>query len=480
MTRAVLLCLLLVPALAADRTDLLRLDNGELEGRFGGIGRDGILRWERDDGVGPIEFRTDRLRQIILHGGEAVHPAESPAHVTLADGDRLPGRVLGFSDGLLKLETRIAGTLSLPRDAVRSLAPNPFGGRLLYAGPYSEEGWQVLDPSAADEEDPDAEPVWRYRGGRWYFTGGLAALGRDVDLPVRSIFRTTVSWRSRPPLVIAFHADFAHPPDDELEGQGGRSPRHLAAVFGNAYVLNLRSSYAQLQHCGYDADGNAFIDQIRASATNVDFGQDGESVVEIRSNLDDGLIALHVNGQFMLQWYVDQPVLAQGQGAERPRPEGTGIGYQIPGGDTPLRISDIVIAEWNGMPDSARSMESDSRDVVLMSNGTDRFSGSVEAIEDGRVRLKNRYAELEIPYEEVAEIHFARGRRQDPIVPDEPTLRVHFQPVGRLGGRVIEATRDQLILASPLAGELHLDLGPARILEFANGAGFLDYWEDDL
>ncbi|MEM9238243.1 MAG: hypothetical protein AAGB14_15835, partial [Verrucomicrobiota bacterium] len=352
------------------------------------------------------------------------------------------------------------------------------------------------DNEEVEGEEEDAGPDWKHSGSKWYFTGGREALRSDVGMPDKAILRFTLEWRSRPPIAIAFHADFAYPvypePEEgeeelteeakkELQQERDnrrRSSQHLADHFGNAYILTLRSSYAQLQHCGFNEDGNPFVDQIRSSATNIRFDDTGTADFEIRCDRKKGGIALFVNGEFSMQWNIDPQEEDEEKGGYAA--PGSGIGFQMLGSDVPIRISDIIVAEWNGMPDSARSLQSDEFDVVLLTNGTDRFSGKVSSIENGAAKLEGRYAPLEIPMEEIAEIHFARDGLEEPEETRDRQSRTHFQPLGRLSGIAGVTTAETMKLRSPLLGEIDLDLSSAVIIEFQSGSSFLNYWDEEL
>lgn len=486
--------------------DLLRLEDGELAGQFGGINGDGNVLWNRDDGIDTMEFKQDKIRQIILRGGGNLEAQADTSHITLTNGDRLPARIVAMDAENLTLDTLMAGKTVVPLESVVSMHPNPFGGKLLYAGPFSEDGWEQRSPGSGQEEaeeeeeaedeeneeeakDEEESASWRHVGAKWYFTGGNDVIRRQVGLTDTSLLRFTLEWRSRPPIAIAINADFAERPEpkeveedeDDEEGQQQRAFRRVASstnysqYFGNSMVLTLRSSYAQLLHCGYDEDGNAFSDQVRPSSSSVRFEDDGKAEFEIRSNRKTGTIALFVNGKFATQWNLDPNIDEDDEGY----PQGGGIGFSTMGSETPVRISDIIVAEWNGMPDSARSFESEEADTILLTNGTDRFAGKVRSIEQGVLTIESRYAELEIPVEEVAQVRFA-GRSIEEDDSMEQTLHVHFQPLGTLSGKAGVTHDGTLQLRSPLLGEMKVDLSSAILLEFASGQGFLNYWDEDL
>lgn len=508
-TPALLLLGLMLATAAAEEPspDLLRLTNGELEGQFGGIDRNGVLRWEREDGVAPMEFRTDKLRQVILRGARSLKTDSSTSHIELVNGDRIPGAITGLDSENLTVDSPAAGQLVIPRDVVKRIAPNPFGGRLIYAGPFNSNDWKIDDGSEPkaeneEEEEPESEQEkeedgeanaeadeeevpWRHLGSRWYHVTGGDALTLDAGMPTRSIVRFHLDWRGRSPVAIGFHADFAPKPpvveddDEEDDGENVRrvvsSMSSLTKYFGRALVMTLRGNYVTLYKSGYTEDGQPYINTIRAAKRSLQIDDSGSADFELRTDLDEGFISLFVNGEFAMQWYID-PVDPDDEDSWKP---GGGIGFRVDGSDNPLRLSDIIVAEWNGMPDSARSLESEEWDVVLLTNGTDRVSGRVESITDGQLTLEGRYAPLEIPIEDISDIRFAAERLREIESISEDRIRVHFQPIGIVSGVPGIADGGRMSIKSQLMGDLTLDLDSAVILEFREGGNFLDAWGDD-
>ena len=127
------LCALAGSAAAEAPADLLRFTNGDqLHGSFLGI-KDGLRAiWQRDDVAAPVDFKTTRIRHIVLHGGRPLKPLGSLSHVGLVNGDRMPGTITAIDDDSVTLDTSYAGILHIPRKQVAMLAPNPLGGRVYY------------------------------------------------------------------------------------------------------------------------------------------------------------------------------------------------------------------------------------------------------------------------------------------------------------------------------------------------------------
>lgn len=513
MIRPIAIATLLAAPLAAAEApagpdDLLRFTNGnQIDGRFSGMDPAGTITWTRPDVATPMPFQREKIRQIVLRHAKPLSPLTDPCHITLVNGDRIPGKVVAADERNFTLETTAAGPLVLPRDAVAAISPHPFGGRLLYAGPFDDSGWTIVrsdqatfdgDPFAGNaagrqkpkdkDEDGKDRPTWAHTGASWYSRGGQDAITLDAGMPDRALLRFKLAWRSRPNIAVAFHADLRKPEaaekKDEDEGEevlprpnfGGT--QNLARLFGSAYVLNFQSGYVNLQRSGFDEEGNPEVERVRVGSTSVRLNDTGEAVFEIRCDRREGTIAVHVDGEFAIQWSTADEGADPGDRGKSYAAPGGGLGFQVLGTSSEIRISDVVVAEWNGMTDSARSMESETRDIVLLTNGTDRFSGKVLGIRDGQLEIEASYAPLTIPLGEIAEIHFARETRRKPSEGAASEVTVHLQPIGRISGTPLSAADGRIQLDTRLAGKIDLDLSPAVVIEFQSAGGFLDAWDD--
>jgi hypothetical protein len=492
MKRAIRLVLgLALVGIAAgeERPDLLRLTDGQLEGTFAGLSPEGVLRWERDDGVDALNFQTQKIQQVVLGGSAFLPVGGSTSSIELVTGDQIPGRVTSVDAEALTLESEIVGPLTVPRDLVARISPNPFGGRLIYAGPFDPSAWEIRGPGgeaeeAEEAEEPegaqggesegaeDAEPgSWEHLAGSWYYNQGNDALILDAPMPTSSVVRFRLDWRGTPSTRIAFYADFAEDPDPE--NRGARSSTDDANYFGNAFVMRIRSGYVRLYQTGYKEDGGRFTRTIRGRQGGASLRNETSANFELRTNLEEGFAALYIDGDFWIQW----PLPNDPESLKR---MGRGLGFRVLNSSARMRLSDLIIAEWNGMTDAASTLENRERDVVALTNGTDRFSGEVQGIRDGVLTLQGPYAPMEIPVADIAEIRFASdGRRQDVAEVSDPIL-IQFQPIGRLMGQPLEADAESIRLRSAILGELPVSLDTAKILEFRPGGSFLDAWNDDF
>lgn len=500
MIRAAALSVLLCSTLhaAPESVDLLRFSNGDqLHGTFLGIGSGTQVKWKREDLADPVEFKTGGLRHIILNGGR---PSRSPgglSHIGLSNGDRIPGTVTALDEETLTLDTACAGVLRVPRKHLPFLAPNPMGGRVHYHGPFTEDGWKMAHTSfpeglpapEADAKAGDASPGrWEFSGSAWYWKGPGAgtSLFRPDGMTERSVLRFNLAWKSRLNIAVAFHADLFVPEPKDKEG-GDRPVRKgvpaadssdLPRLFGNSYVLQMYSSYLMLYRASVDREGNTNLERVQLNNNNLRLGETGRAAVEIRSNRVNGNIALFINDEFVSQWSEGGPNAREGVTFAG---KGAGFGFVVQGEESPVRLSDIVVSEWNGMPDSARSLEVEDQDVVLMANGTDRFAGKVLRMEsDGRLAFEGRHGRFHFPLSDVAEIRFARARVSPAA--DEPAenLSLRMDPIGTFSGRPVSGDRSSLTLQHSVLGQVKVSTDSAVMLEFNPSNQIIDDWDADF
>jgi hypothetical protein len=482
------------------RQDLLSFANGDqLHGRLSGIAAGPSVRWKRDDVGEEVEFKSSELRRIVLRGGRPEKSIAGFSHVGTSNGDRIPGVVREMDDKRLVLDTKFGGMIQIPRDQVGLLAPNPLGGRILYHGPYDPEEWVTIDnehPEGIPALKVDGEAktsAWRHSGSAWYWQGKEigTALVRKAGLPDRAILRFDIAWKSRLSCAIAFHSNFRKPAavaagqgEDEVRGQeqvvmAGRmnNSASLPDIFGDSYVLQLYSNYVMLHRTTFEADGGPRLERVQTTNSSMRLGDSGSATVEIRCNRPTGEISLFIDGEFVVQW---SEVAGGGDGGGGYAGKGEGFGFLVQSEESPVRISEVVVAEWNGMPDAARSMQVDDADIVLLSNGTDRFSGKVTGLSDGKLKLEGRYGDFEFPVDEIAEVRFAKSRIA--AAPDAPSdeIRLRLHPLGRISGRPLAGDAGSLRFLNGAAGEIDINLGYAVMLEFQKTESFLDDWDAEF
>lgn len=490
-----------VMILAAESSDLLRFTNGDqLHGSFQGLKEGPEALWRRDDVAAPVHFKTDQLRHIVLHGGRPRRSLSSLSHVALVNGDRIPGTIREMDEEFITLESPYAGELRIPRDQAAMFAPSPLGGRLHYHGPFIEDEWRMahasypdgmppVEPDDSDKSEKDLPGRWVFSGSAWYWpnkNSGTALL-RENSMPDRSILRFDLAWKNRVSIAIGFHADFAKPKiPNEAPKEPENKPRRplgfapgdssiLPVVFGNSYVLQIFATHMMLFRTNPDADPP--VERVQINGNSIRLGDSGRARLEIRSNRLTGEISLFINDEFVVQW-------SEGASGVRDQAtfagKGNGFGFVVQTEDSPVKISDVLVAEWNGMPDSARSLQVDDQDIVLLANGTDRFSGKVGGFRDGKVTMDGKYGQFQFQLADIAEIRFARNRLAKETDPTPDNLSIRLSPLGQVSGRPLSGNANSVRILSPVCGEIDVNLESAVMLDFQPSNSIIDDWDAEF
>ncbi len=489
----------LVGTLEAVSADLLRFINGDqLHGTFQGINVGPQIIWQREDLAGDVEFKTTDVRHLVLNGGKSNKSLASLSHLASINGDRFLGTISSIDSESITLTTPYAGVLKFPRSQVAIIAPSPVGGRIFYHGPFIENEWQMENASfpegflapqatpAKEGADPAGPEPWVFSGSSWIWphkSSGTSLIHR-FEMPDRAVLRFDLAWKNRLSLAVAFQADFAQAQEEkDAEPKDRRANRFvpgdssaLPLLFGNSYVMHIFPNHIMLYRTAVNGDAVTSLERVQVSSNNLRLGDTGKATLEIRSNRLSGRISLFINDEFAAQWS-DQVIPAK---LITDQPAKRGFGFVVQAENTSVRISDIIVAEWNGMPDSARSLQVDDQDIVLLTNGTDRFSGDVKSLEDGKLRLVGKFGEFLFPLEEVAEVRFAKLSLVAPSEQAAGETVIRFSPIGHITGKILSSDRSNLRLRSALLGDLSCSLESAIMLEFQPSNNLIDDWNSEF
>lgn len=388
----------------------------------------------------------------------------------------------------------------------------------------AEAGEKATEEGAEAEEDP---PTWIYSGASFYSVS-RGPLVFDAGLPAVGRLRFKATYKAQLNLSIALHADFSHPlpPKEEPEKnekkaipgtkdeakaealvpdtkekkkeeeekpalefekltdlQNGSAFQTIpwmapgqnsyADYFGNSYVLNVNSNYHNLNRSFFTDEGRGIQSSLTATRSNVSLPQSGEAEIDIRFDRNKNLVMLFIDGKYAVQWTDPSGYFG----------EGTGIGF-LNGSNTRVKISDILVTSWNGIIDEAQSMNHPDRDVALLTNGTDRFSGELTRIEDEFAYLKTTYAEIKIPLGDLSQLELRRTGLADPDAAEfawaQQPVTVLFKPYGLI--KLIPDSSTPAILSghSPFLGKFSVNLEDAVMLRFLDESPDISDWFDEF
>lgn len=488
-----------VTLVAEPGKDFLRFKNGDtLHGQYQGLDEGPLVKWLSSESNDFINFETRNLRKLSLNNGRSKQQLTSSGLVELNNGDRIPGDIIAMGSDSVSVQTEFAGLLTIPRSHVVKILPNRHGSNVLYAGPFNDQDWST------PKREEAAVETWTYGGAAWY-SNSSEVLRLDTKLPDQVSIRFQLSWQAPLNASIGLLSDFRRPqrqpeirvrrvaaakdddeqpnddeqeemaePDDEPpqfvdiieEGTAGSD----ANSFGSGYLISVLSSYTRLQRLEFDDKLNAKKHSFPNSGGRLSLSDLFSAEFEIRADRKKGIIALFVDGEFFSEW----------QDLATPLDETDRYFSISAGGKSRLRISDVVISEWNGMPDSARSMQTEDRDVMLLANGTDRFSGKILTLEEDVFRIESEYGIFQIPADEVTDIQLATDMVAEAPEPSEGQILVSLQPNGLLTLLPKEGLADDLKGEHSLLGDMVVDLNYSYLLEFDPIGTIFDNWDDEF
>ncbi|MFK7909000.1 MAG: hypothetical protein AB8F34_00200 [Akkermansiaceae bacterium] len=486
------------PENTSSETDLLRFsdkaNNDTLHGKFLSFGKSGNIVFKSTEAIEPTTFSTEKLHRITLAKGRAEQALSPSAVITLINGDVIPGKVISVDSKAVTLDTQHIGQLSIPADAVSIISPSPHGGKLLYYGPMNADGWKTITmpkkkaeaddkkeeekEKAPQEKKPEGDKKeeskptdWKLVAGAWYAgTEKERYLVRENALTDTCKIKFKLGWRGSLYCNVGLHADL-NPPENEAEAATSRT--NMAATLGKSYVISLSSHSASLYQCSFDEDGKPETNRVGQNHVSMNLSRSDEAEVEIRIDRPNNTLMLYVDGAFKIKWDLGEKYTAPGNALAFKN-----LRYS----NSEMRVSDILITHWNGMRDTAHSMQTEDRDVILLTNGVDRFSGTFKGIKDGNIAFRGTFDnDLSMPIGSVQEIRLASKKlRKLPEDEDSEDVRFYLQPFGRISGSPTADENGKTIIHSDILGKVTLDMKFVNIVDFSDKNSLLEFWDDNF
>ncbi|MFC4993999.1 hypothetical protein [Rubritalea tangerina] len=479
-----LLSLSLACHLAPANEDIINFKNNDtLHGTFLGFKDNHTIQWESPESDNPIDFKTDALRKIIFQKGLPRKPFTHTSSITLANGDILPCSIVSIDSEAVAIHADYLGELTIPRNQIRSCDLNPLGQQILYQGPFQADEWRVVTPpdtnDAAIEEQADSTVSnWEFANFSWYNRGQQGSLIlNDVKLPssYRVLFKLESARATNVSLI--FGADFKKPVLDDKEGNSRRSSAdRITSQFGSCFALRLSSGSTSLSMYNVSDDGESsytYLKPVNGRSSYRSQSNSLSSIIELRVDTHKQSIASFRNGQLMHIWSLKDMA---------PIPNGSAIGFNsLSGGDMYLtRISDFTIAPWNGVMESPLSLESNEHDVVMINNGTDRFSGSIIQLDAEQLTLDGNYTKLNIPRQDLQSLNFNLNTLNDSTPNPKNSAQFHMGTSGKITATPTNTNSDSIHLSHPILGELKLNFNYLTAITYDAQSSLLDQWNTKL
>jgi len=473
------------PVSTPEAMDMLRFTNYDtLHGSYLAFGPKDTILWQSLESPDPIPFNTKKIHRIVLNHSRAHKAIKYKSAVKLVNGDVIPGVITSTDDETVTLKTEHLGTITIPRENISTLSPSPFGGKLLYYGPLNTEGWKTVSAEKpkekkADKKEAKPDPEedkkqtdWKHIANAWYAgTDKSKYLVMENALPDQCRLSFKLAWRGTLYTNVILHADFDPPEKKETDDPPRRTINNTP---GHAYILSLTTHSATLSSLTYDENGKTQTNRFDATRASLGLSGKDETQIELRLDRINKSILLFADGSFKAKWALGDKYEGKGNCLAFNR----NISYTT---NAEIRISNIAISHWNGMKDSAQSMSTPKRDVILLNNGVDRFSGTLKGINDGQVSFFGSYNnEMTIPLDEVQEIHLATNQQKAPPKTAKKAVYFFVYPYGRITGSPTTSQNGKTKLTTNLLGEVELDVRYINIIDFSHKNSLLDIWDDNF
>lgn len=405
------------------------LDGSMLHGRLDSIDSTNGLKWEHPAAKQPIVFKPDNIAWVRFpNASKSFAPQfKTTCQFRFANGDEFFGNLLSLDENEMELETWFGGKFKTPRSTVRSLRFFPDGATTIYEGPTGLEGWEV-----GKMPNPRA---WRYEDGA-FIAQGAGTIGRDLKLPDASRVEFDLAWSSPFSLLFSFYTGM-------LDG------------------FNYNSS----SYMFYMTQGNISLQRINAGSGSTTIGRT-EMIpamlnkrkvhLEFRGDKEESLLELLADGKRVAQWRDNAGWIGKGSGV---------LFYsQTEGG---LKISNIKVSSWDGKPGLEMATNVLSDDQIFLAN-SDKVTGSVGALRNGKLKITSKTAPLEIPRERITQIIFTNDATNS--VPREPwNIQASVAGGGTISFALEKWTSEKILGRNKNFGKVSLNSKSIRQIQFNPG-----------
>jgi len=471
-------------SIAAD--DILNFKNNDtLHGGFQGFSDTNHLRWVSNESTKEILFDTGEIRKIIFRKGLPAKPFTHTSLIKLTNGDTLPCSIVSMDSEFVTIQTDYIGEKKIAKKWIQSCHLNPFGQQITYQGPFIQNAWEIISPTIDENDDGDsakdteakASP-WEFGNFSWYNSGKKGALIlKDVEHPesFRIQFKSEAASRSN--VAFIFNADFKKPViDPNAKNSVPNSATRVTSIFGSCFTLRISSGSTSLGMYNVLENGESsytYLKPISGRSNYRNLRTSDASQFELRADSNKFVIAAYRDNQLINQWSLRDL---------DPIPHGKGIGFnsQASGNSYLSRISNITIAPWNGIMDSALSLQDENLDIVLLANGRDRFSGTVTSINENELQLKGNYADMTIPRDEVQSVTFASNLLAETQEQSRKEIIFQLGKRGALTAIPMGTSSDGIIVKHPILSELNLDFRYLTAITYDSTSSLLDKWNTQL
>jgi thiol-disulfide isomerase/thioredoxin len=504
---------------AATPDGMLTLPTGDkLPGTILPAPQAGLLRWQGSDFAAPFDFPIPAV-------GTAQFPALQPAPklsgefaLECRNGDLLTGRIVGWTDAAIELDSVHFGRIHVAPQAVRRLYRLNDNPTIVFPALTGLLDWR------------SNQKKWREDGTQIESSEDQAIITGDFNLPEAAVVEFEISWTGQPAFVFALGVD---PSSDADKPQDG----WRFEIWGNELTIvreqELKADVDRVQTLAPNIKRTQLVAYINQATGSLHVfepgGKPAGSVVvpsEATRSRGEGIRLINRRGHVRLEslritrWNGVLPNETAAENAQCQLADGTAVAGTVSGlsedgaafvvkhngADKSVPVTQLLSAEL-----SSGAVERGGPAAVILQDGT-RISGALDARENDRLVVTNSTFQEPLPvnYDELRSVMVLQtpgeGARADgdvrlgrleigelrlrgSLAPSEETPTTHclaFRPAGALttsplspnvAGRIVyrEASRGAqqplTKVSEPQAGRNFADIflkksketGPAKL-----------------
>ncbi len=456
--------------MAADNHDLINFKNHDtLHGKFIGFTKSGKIIWRNNAADKNIAFTTPEVRKIVINKGKPIKEFTHKGFIELTNNDKIPGKFISYSNDKITINTDYSGTINIPKKEILNVHFNPTGHHFRYSGPFSkDEKWLLKyadnrDTSTIDEK----KKSWQFKNFSLTHKGDHSAILKKLDLPekFKITFNAYTNQFYYPSLVLM--ADLKIPKNIKaIENNNQYSNRYgrynKAHSLGNCILISLSPTRSTLNFHGFNDKNTPELKTLNNIVKNTSSdSKTSKTAFEVRCDKSTGATLLYANGKMVANWNISSVIN---------KLKGSYIGFNIShrSKKSNTAISDLTVSQWNGIQDSDLSLEHESRDVVLLDNITDRYSGEITSITNKVVEMKSDHGELTIPTDQIHSATFQRATPSEPLKDVENEITIHFYGTGSISGKLVESNKESVTIESSKCGKLNIKTEFIHAIEFSS------------
>lgn len=375
----------------------LRLRNGSsIEGNFSTLDSGDAIAWQAAEFTSPFEFLLEGVNSINFPPATPRIHLEGEFAIELLSGDLFSGKLVDWSDGVLKLETARCGLLQIREQSIQRIDRIDENPTIVFSGLTGLSDW---DHVVGD---------WQAEGVELTTNNPDSSVMSDFAIPDRAIVEFHLAWENTPNFSFAIGVN----PEARLKTSSGwtfdtwnsqltlvREYEEIAVV---EPILKLDANDKQVKL-------KAFIDRDKGT-----------------------ILVYHPNGTLL----VKAALPAKGQAQEK----STGILLVSHFGGT--RLKRLRVSSWDG---SLPLVHDSNLSRFHLKNGTSHSGKFVGYDRDSQtLTVEQKSQPVSIPIKQLVTAEFAG------IPPSETrTAIIALQDQSRLSGSVLSVDEQNLQLECP-------------------------------